>query len=728
MADFNKPATTDTYANLLAYLNAKIQDLALGLDPANTLATNVPTNAVRWNSANNRFEKYNGTAWGVLSSTYAFTNITGTGSLSLNSGALLFDGAHLTVTNGNIISDGTAGIIAKNGNSITFYNSGNTAYGVMGFTSATGIYANSAFSVYAGNNLYLWNSINTSKATIYFSGSNVMSDQPFSIQGITLGRGAGAVATNTAVGASALSANTTAAYQTAQGYQAGYNVTGGNNTAIGGLAMRAVSGSTGTDNTALGYGVLYGLTTGSYNVAIGGQDNGTNTTLNNTTTGSYNVAIGNAALKSNTTGGYNVSIGYQSLFSSQTASNNTAVGFQAGFNSTGDRLTAVGLYAGKGNTTGNYNTFLGSYTGYGNSGALTGNSNTGIGNASLYNLTSGTYNNGFGYGALFAVTTGSYNNAFGGNALANTTGSNNTAFGESALQANSSASNNTALGYQAGYSTTTSGRNVYVGMYAGYSANRADGDAGNTYVGYQSGYSTTTGYANTFLGGNGSNQLGAAGQSLTTGVFNTFLGAAAGYYVTTGSKNTILGAYSGNQGGLDIRTANNFIVLSDGDGNPRLISDASGNWMAGTTSSPVSGCRFRAAAGTGDWSFGPNTGGNAYFVINASSVGAYLSSGATAWAAYSDERLKTDLVAIDDAASKVMSIRARIGRYKTDAEGTRRSFLIAQDVQKVLPEAVNVQKDEIGTLGLQYTDVIPLLVAAIQEMNTRMAAIETTIH
>jgi hypothetical protein len=46
--------------------------------------------------------------------------------------------------------------------------------------------------------------------------------------------------------------------------------------------------------------------------------------------------------------------------------------------------------------------------------------------------------------------------------------------------------------------------------------------------------------------------------------------------MTTGSKNSILGRYSGNQGGLDIRTASNHIVLSDGDGNPRGYFDASG--------------------------------------------------------------------------------------------------------------------------------------------------------
>ena len=44
---------------------------------------------------------------------------------------------------------------------------------------------------------------------------------------------------------------------------------------------------------------------------------------------------------------------------------------------------------------------------------------------------------------------------------------------------------------------------------------------------------------------------------------------------TSGAKNTILGEYTGNQGGLDIRTASNYIVLSDSDGNPRMYYDNS---------------------------------------------------------------------------------------------------------------------------------------------------------
>jgi len=58
-----------------------------------------------------------------------------------------------------------------------------------------------------------------------------------------------------------------------------------------------------------------------------------------------------------------------------------------------------------------------------------------------------------------------------------------------------------------------------------------------------------------------------AGSSINTGLKNTFIGGGSGSTVTSGDANTFLGAYNGNNGGLDIRTASNNIVLSDGDGN-----------------------------------------------------------------------------------------------------------------------------------------------------------------
>jgi hypothetical protein len=175
--------------------------------------------------------------------------------------------------------------------------------------------------------------------------------------------------------------------------------------------------------------------------------------------------------------------------------------------------------------------------------------NTAVGLYTLGSNTSGANNVGVGQQALYLNTTGSQNTAIGWQAFSlNTTGSNNTALGYQSLQANTTASNNTAVGYQAGYSNTA---------------------ANNSFICAYSGYSVTTGTQNSMFGR-------TAGYSTTTGSFNTFVGDNAGYYVTTGGKNTILGLYNGNQGGLDIRTASNYIVLSDGDGNPRGYFDPTG--------------------------------------------------------------------------------------------------------------------------------------------------------
>jgi hypothetical protein len=128
---------------------------------------------------------------------------------------------------------------------------------------------------------------------------------------------------------------------------------------------------------------------------------------------------------------------------------------------------------------------------------------------------------------------------------------------------------------------------------------------------------------------------------------------------------------------------------------------------------------------------------NGYFMYNHNSVGVTVTNGATSWSAVSDERLKTDLQPIENAVDKVNQLRSVTGRYNSDEEGKSRSFLIAQDIQKVLPEAVSISKfpnseDETEYLAASYTDVIPLLVASIKELKAtvdaqaaRIAALES---
>ncbi len=193
--------------------------------------------------------------------------------------------------------------------------------------------------------------------------------------------------------------------------------------------------------------------------------------------------------------------------------------------------------------------------------------------------------------------------------------------------------------------------------------------------------------------------------------------------------------------------SNSFFSIYDATaGATRLAIDNSGNLMAGTTSllgaSAAGTVHINGGSNNSEeaplylrnqfstagryWKVGPTNNGG-FIIFNASATGQYMTYGATSWTATSDERLKTNLLPIENAAQKISSLRAVTGRYKTDAEGVSRSFLIAQDVQSVLPEAVDVQDDEKNTLGLRYTEVIPLLVAAIKEQQTLIVSLQDTL-
>jgi len=118
--------------------------------------------------------------------------------------------------------------------------------------------------------------------------------------------------------------------------------------------------------------------------------------------------------------------------------------------------------------------------------------------------------------------------------------------------------------------------------------------------------------------------------------------------------------------------------------------------------------------------------GSSTYVVSYSN-GVYLASGGIAWIAASDERLKTNLKPIENALSKVLKLRSVTGRYKTDDIDKSRSFLIAQDVLSVLPEAVNLD-EKSGMLGVAYTDLIPLLVAAIKEQQSQIEELKFKIN
>jgi hypothetical protein len=71
VANWSNPTLTSLYTDFVNEVKNRDVDLALGLDPATTSPTNIPTNAIRWNSANKRWEKYDGTNWNALSTAFS---------------------------------------------------------------------------------------------------------------------------------------------------------------------------------------------------------------------------------------------------------------------------------------------------------------------------------------------------------------------------------------------------------------------------------------------------------------------------------------------------------------------------------------------------------------------------------------------------------------------------------------------------------------------------------
>jgi len=153
---------------------------------------------------------------------------------------------------------------------------------------------------------------------------------------------------------------------------------------------------------------------------------------------------------------------------------------------------------------------------------------------------------------------------------------------------------------------------------------------------------------------------------------------------------------------------------------------ASGDLLVGTTGLNATWntrLTLSSDSGTTRWAVGPYSTSTNFVISGASGGGVYLNgTAATSWTSASDERLKDIIEPICNAVAKVGSLRAVIGKFKNDSLNTRKSFLIAQDVQSVLPEAVDASNPD--QLGVAYTDVIPLLVAAIKELTARVQTLE----
>ena len=105
---------------------------------------------------------------------------------------------------------------------------------------------------------------------------------------------------------------------------------------------------------------------------------------------------------------------------------------------------------------------------------------------------------------------------------------------------------------------------------------------------------------------------------------------------------------------------------------------------------------------------------NKFEILDNNGTGVSLSQGSGSWSSESDERLKENIIELDNVLENINNLRAVKYNYK-NGNDTKIGF-IAQDWQKDFSEVI----EEGEHLSMKYTETIPVLLKAIQELKAEI--------
>jgi hypothetical protein len=113
-------------------------------------------------------------------------------------------------------------------------------------------------------------------------------------------------------------------------------------------------------------------------------------------------------------------------------------------------------------------------------------------------------------------------------------------------------------------------------------------------------------------------------------------------------------------------------------------------------------------------------------------AGVNLAAGGTSWGTFSDERLKYDIEPITDGLNKLSGIRCVSYRLKdVDASDSQKKLgVIAQDLVGVVDEVIDITKrhgDETDYMSVRYTELIPVLIKAMQEQQAIIESLKARL-
>lgn len=254
--------------------------------------------------------------------------------------------------------------------------------------------------------------------------------------------------------------------------------------------------------------------------------------------------------------------------------------------------------------------------------------------------------------------------------LANTTGSDNIGLGEDALRLNTTGSYNIAIGANSLDASVTNDSNISIGYNA---LTRLTNGSNNIAFGLSSLTQLTSGTGNVAIGN-------SSLQNNTSGSNNTAIGRLAGGNAT-GSGNVFIGYQAGRNETGD----NKLYIEPTNSATPLIWGDFSADSLV--------------------------INGSQYVTNNITYVGTLTD--------VSDRRLKEDFDTLNQVMKLVNKLQAY--SYKMKSTQKREYGLIAQEVKEVFPEMVNTIDQENGYMGVNYLQLVSILV---QGLNEQQAIIE----
>ena len=237
--------------------------------------------------------------------------------------------------------------------------------------------------------------------------------------------------------------------------------------------------------------------------------------------------------------------------------------------------------------------------------------------------------------------------------------------------------------------------------------------------------STTAGAFSHYTPSTVATNLTASGRRYITGMtFDTY-GHVTGYTTGTESNQDVTNNYLN---GASFNTGNGIVTLTR-SGLGDVTVDLDGRYLTGITSSQVT-TALGYTPPSSDTTYSAGTGvsfsgtqiniGQAVGTTSTVQFGLIRSTGDIVAYYSSDERLKDNVKPIENALEKLQKIRGVEFDWndKQDVYEGHDTGVIAQEVQKVLPEVVTERED--GMLAVKYEKMIGLLVESIKDLKTEV--------